>query len=86
MRSVAFHFAVLAYCLSCATLHQVLTIHYTGQCCSWLSFAETGYCSIVRKTLGALRASPLFVAGAVLANPPIALEYAAGRQNRAVHE
>jgi len=68
-----YHLAVLAYCISCATLHQLLTVHYIGHCNSWLTFSETGYCGIVRKTLGALRTSPLLLAGAVVAGAPAAV-------------
>jgi hypothetical protein len=81
-----YHLAVLAYCISCSTLHQLLTLHYIGQCNVWLSFAETGYCGIVRKTLGALRTSPLLLAGAVVAGAPRAVQYAAGRQDREIDE
>lgn len=66
-----YHLTVLAYCVSCAALHQLLTAHYVGHCNSWLSFSETGYCSLVRKTLGALRTSPLLIAGAVIAGAPV---------------
>lgn len=68
-------FSVLAYCVSCALLHQLLSVHYFEQCHSWLSFSETGYCSIVRKTLGILRTSPLLIAGGVITGAP-ALQYA----------
>jgi hypothetical protein len=82
-----YHLSVFAYCISCATLHQLLTVHYVGHCNSWLSFAETGYCSIIRKTLGALRTSPLLLAGAVIAGAPRNLvQYAAGRQDREIDE
>lgn len=81
-----YHLSVLAYCISCATLHQLLTTHYIGHCTSWLSFAETGYCSIVRKTLGALRTSPLLVAGAVIAGAPQNVINAARGQNREIYE
>lgn len=64
------HLAVFAYCISCASLHSLLAVHYAGHCGSWLAFSETGYCSLVRKTLGALQTSPLIVAGAVIATAP----------------
>ena len=66
-----YHLAVLAYCASCAALHHVVAAHYTGHCGSWLSFTETTYCAIVRKTLGALRESPMLVVGAVIGGAPI---------------
>lgn len=72
-----YHLAVLAYCISCAALHQVLQTHYIYQCGNWLSFTESGYCSLVRKTLGALQTSPLVVAGAVITGAP----HAQRRQN-----
>lgn len=80
-----YHLAVLAYCISCASLHQLLAAHYAGQCTTWLSFAETGYCSIVRKTLGALRTSPLVVAGAVITGAPLH-HHAQGRAHIAFGE
>jgi len=79
-----YHLAVLAYCVSCATLHQLLTVHYIGQCTTWLSFAESGYCQIVRKTLGALRTSPLLIASAVITGAPLVDRHAAWGQNGAV--
>jgi len=80
-----YHIAVLAYCISCASLHQVLTAHYIGHCNSWLSFAETGYCGIVRKTLGILRTSPLIIATGVITGAPLAVHAARG-ENRAIDE
>ena len=70
--SLRYHLAVCAYCISCSTMHHMLTVHYVDQCNAWLSFAETGYCGLVRKALGLLRTSPLLIAGAVIANAPIA--------------
>lgn len=78
-----YHLAVLAYCVSCATLHHVLQSHYIGHCNTWLSFGESGYCSIVRKTLGTLRTSPLVVASAVITGAP---HHAAWGENRAINE
>lgn len=76
-----YHLAVLAYCVSCATLHQLLTYHYILSCNTWLSFAESGYCGIVRKTLCALRTSPLLIAGAVIAGAPLQHHHAAWGEN-----
>jgi hypothetical protein len=80
-----YHLAVLAYCVSCASLHQLLTAHYIGECTSWLSFAETGYCGIVRKTLGLLRTSPLLLASAVITGAPLA-NHAARGEDRTIDE
>lgn len=65
-----YHVAVALYCISCASLHQLLSVHYINDCSSWLSFAETPYCSIVRKVLGILRTSPLLLVGAIVTNAP----------------
>ena len=65
-----YRLAVACYCLTCAALHQILTIHYVTQCDTWLTFAESSFCSIVRKTLVVLRASSLLIAGAVVADAP----------------
>jgi hypothetical protein len=85
MRAWQYHLAVLAYCVSCSSLHQLLTVHYVGQCNAWLTFAETGYCGLIRKTLGLLRTSPLLIAGAVVAGAPLA-NHAPWGQDRPVDE
>jgi hypothetical protein len=72
-RPASYHLIVGAYCLSCLALHSLLHHHYVSACHSWLAAFDvhpTPYCALVRKTLGVLQASPLFVAGAVLANAP----------------
>lgn len=79
-----YHLTVLAYCISCASLHQLLAAHYVNQCTTWLSFGESGYCGIVRKTLGVLRTSPLLVAGAVIAGAP--QHHAQRRDNFSISE
>lgn len=82
-----YHLAVCVYCVSCISLHHLLSTHYVNQCTSWLTLGETGYCSLVRKTLGALQTSPLLLAGAVIGGaPPLQLQHAPRRQNIEVGE
>lgn len=74
-----YHVAVCVYCLSCVSLYNLLNTHYNSQCTSWIAIGESGYCSLIRKTLGALQTSPLVVAGAVIGGAP--LHHAPRRQN-----
>lgn len=61
----------VAYALSCALLHHVLSHHYQEACRpSWWSFGldSSAYCAVVHKALYALRAAPLL---AVFPRPPL---------------
>lgn len=70
-----YHVGVLCYCLSCVALHSLLQQHYVTQCTNtWLSafsIEPSAYCTIVRKTLSILQASPLVVSSAVIAGAPL---------------
>lgn len=75
--TLRYHLAVCVYCVSCVSLHQLLNAHYLHQCNTWIG--ESGYCSLIRKTLSALQTSPLLIAGAVIGGAPY--QYAPRREN-----
>lgn len=57
----------LAYAVTCAFLHHVLSYHYQDACRpSWWAFGDsattTAYCAIVHRALQVLGASPVLAA------------------------
>lgn len=63
----------LAYAVTCAFLHHVLSHHYQDACRpSWWPFGEsaTTYCTVVHRALQVLGASPVLAALPHLAHVP----------------
>ena len=73
-----YNVSVACYCVSCVVLHNLLHKHYIDSCNSWLlslsGIQPSAYCTIVRKALAVLQASPLLVVSAVVTGAPL-IEY-----------
>jgi len=81
--ALRYRIGVLAYSVSCVALHGLLHKHYIDSCHSWLSslssIEPSAYCTVVRKALSILQASPLLVTSAVITGAPLIDHHAAWR-------